>query len=405
MLEPGGTRDVVMLENEVVAFAQELVRCRSVYDPERGTDERSSAGVVEARMRSFGWSVEVTEVAPGRPNVIATLPVHAAGKALAFEGHLDVVTAGDEARWSVSPFGGEIVGDRLYGRGAADMKAGVAAMIYGARALELAGPFPGTVKICALVDEEGSMAGAKHAAASGALDGVTGMIVCEPEGDEVCPSAKGAIRLRLEVAGRMAHGAMPGLARSPVPVLAACVEHLRRAQARLQKMHGTHPQLGDVYLTPTAVAAGSDRQMNVIPDSASLCIDVRTIPGVDHRALVAELASTFSEIARAQGTQATLGVIDDRPPVDTPRDHPLVRCLVEAHELETGTPPTIGGVPGTTDGTIFARELQLPTVVYGPGDKWIAHQTDEFVTVGDIIRYTRTYARAARQFLTERCGA
>ena len=410
VLAAGAAHDVLVLEKElerelereVVELAQELVRCRSVYDPERGTDERSAARLVEARMRSFGWSVEVTEVAPGRPNVIATLPVHAAGRTLAFEGHLDVVTAGDEARWSVSPFSGEIVGDRLYGRGAADMKAGVAAMIYGARALELAGPFPGTVKICALVDEEGTMAGAKHAAASGALDGVTGMIVCEPEGDEICPSSKGAIRLRLEVTGRMSHGAMPELGCSPLPVLAACVEHLRRAQARLQETHGTHPRLGDLYLTPTTLAAGSDRQMNVIPASGSLCIDVRTIPGVDHRALVDELASAFSEIARREGAQAALGVIDDRPPVDTPEDDPVVRCLVDAHELETGSRPTIGGVPGTTDGTIFTRDLQLPTVVYGPGDKWIAHQADEFVTVGEIVRYARTYARAARQFLTER---
>ena len=402
MLDQGSAHDVVVPEKEVVELAQELVRCRSVYDPEGGTDERCAAGLVEDRMRSFGWSVEVTEVAPGRPNVIATLPVHSPGRTLAFEGHLDVVAAGDEAAWSVSPFSGELVGDRLYGRGAADMKGGVAAMIYGARALELAGPFPGRVKICALVDEEGAMAGAKHAATSGALDAVTGMIVCEPEGDEVCPSSKGAIRLRLDVTGAMAHGAMPERGRSPLPALASCVEHLRRVQARLQGAHGTHPRLGDVYLTPTALVAGSAQQMNVIPASGSLYVDVRTIPGVDHRSLVEELAGVLAEIARKQGTQAALEIIDDRPPVDTPEDDPVVRCLVDAHELETGSRPTIGGVPGTTDGTIFTRDLRIPTAVYGPGGKWIAHQVDEFVTVGEITRYARTYARAARQFLTER---
>ena len=402
MLAARTARDVVMPEKEVVELAQELVRCRSVYDPEGGTDEAPAARLVAERMRSFGWSVEVTEVAPGRPNVIATLPVHANGRTLAFEGHLDVVTAGDEASWSVSPFGGVIVGERLYGRGAADMKAGIAAMIYGARALELSGPFPGTVKVCALVDEEGMMTGAKHAAASGALDGVTGMIVCEPEGDEVCPSSKGAIRLRLEVTGRMAHGAMPELGRSPLPVLAACVDHLRRVQGRLQDTHGSHPHLGSVYLTPTALVAGSAHQMNVIPGAGSLSIDVRTIPGVDHASLVDELSSAFDEIARRNGTQAMLEVADDRPPVDTPVDDPVVQCLVDAHELETGSRPSIGGVPGTTDGTVFARDLRVPTAVYGPGRKWIAHQVDEFVEVGEITRYARTYARAARQFLTVR---
>ncbi len=402
MLHQGTARDVVVPEKEVIELARELVRCRSAYDPERGTDERSAARLVEDRMRSFGWSVEVTEVAPGRSNVIATLPVHSPGRTLAFEGHLDVVTAGDETGWSVSPFSAQLVGDRLYGRGAADMKGGVAAMIYGARALELAGPFPGSVKVCALVDEEGMMAGAKHAAASGALDAVTGMIVCEPEGDEVCPSSKGAIRLRLEVTGAMAHGAMPKLGHSPLPTLASCVEHLRRIEARLQGAHGPHPQLGDLYLTPTALVAGSAQQMNVIPASGSLYVDVRTIPGVDHRSLVEELSSAFAEIARTEGTQAALEVVDDRPPVDTPEDDRVVRCVVDAHELETGSRPTIGGVPGTTDGTIFTRDLRIPTVVYGPGGKWIAHQVDEFVTVGEIVRYARTYARAARQFLTER---
>lgn len=388
-------------EKELVEFAQELVRCRSVYDPDAGTDECAASRLVEARMRSFGWDVDVAEVAPGRPNVVATLPTHRPGATLAFEGHLDVVTAGNEADWSVGPFSGAIVDGRLYGRGSADMKAGVAAMIYGARALELSGAFAGAVKVCALVDEEGMMSGAKHAAASGALAGVKGVIVCEPEGDEVCPSSKGAIRLRLEVAGTMAHGAMPDLGTNPLPVLASCVEHLGALQARLQGVHGTHPHLGSLYLTPTVLLAGSGPQMNVIPATGCLYVDIRTIPGVDHRALVAELKDAFGSIAAGAGAEATLEVVDDRPPVDTPEDDPIVRCVVAAHEHETGARPLIGGVPGTTDGTIITRDLGIPTVVYGPGGKWIAHQADEFVEVDEIVRYARTYARAARLFLSE----
>lgn len=122
------------------------------------------------------------------------------------------------------------VDGRLYGRGSADMKSGVAAMLYGTRALQLAGPFPGAVRLLALSDEEGMMLGVKHAVASGALDGVAGVIVCEPEGDEVCPSSKGPLRLGIELHGRMAHGAMPDQGRNPLRVLGRLLEALGRMQ-------------------------------------------------------------------------------------------------------------------------------------------------------------------------------
>jgi succinyl-diaminopimelate desuccinylase len=384
----------------VVAFTADLVRVRTVHDP--GTsDETGGADLVVAKMREWGWEPDVVEVAPGRPNVICTVGGGGGpGPVLAFEGHLDVVTEGDAAQWTVDPYGAEIRDGRMYGRGSADMKSGVAAMLYATRALQLAGPFPGAVRIFALADEEGMMLGAKHAVASGAAVGVDGVICCEPEGDEVCPSSKGAVRLRLDLTGKMAHGAMPHEGRNPLPVLGRVLVALDQLQTELQANHGVHEHLGSVYLTPTVVHAGAAVQMNTSPTRASVWVDIRTVPGVDHDGLIERIRTDCAALGADSGIATSVTVIDDRPPVDTPVSDPVVACVVEAHERVTGVRPAYGGVPGTTDGTIFTRDGYLPTVVYGPGGKWIAHQADEFVAVEEIGRYARTYAEAARIFLT-----
>ena len=92
-------------------------------------------------------------------------------------------------------------------------------------------------------------------------------------------------------------------------------------------------------------------------------------------------------------------MIDDRPAVATAEDHPLVTAVVAAHAAVTGTPPRLGGVPGATDGTILTSRAGLPSVVYGPGGKWIAHQADEFVEVADLVTHAEVYVEAADRFL------
>ncbi len=390
-------------DDAVVALTRALVRVRSVHEPAAGTAEAAASDVVVAAMRSFGWDPTVVEVAPGRPNIVAVVEGGGgAGRTLMFEGHTDVVTEGDPASWSFDPYGAELRDGRVHGRGSADMKSGLAAMLHGVRALQLAGPFPGRVVVAALVDEEGLMLGAKHFAATwrglvgGAIDGV---VVCEPEEGEVCAVAKGALRLRLTFTGVMAHGAMPQHGRNPVPVAAALVAALPGIEEGLLARHGRHEHLGPCYLTPTVLLAGETAQVNVIPATATLCVDVRTIPGVDHGDIVSTVRSAAEAVARPAGVGLHLEVLDDRPPVDTPLDHPVVAALAAAHEAVTGEPARYGGVPGATDGTILTRDAGLATVVYGPGGKWIAHQADEYVEVAQILTAARVYAETARLFL------
>ena len=397
--EPGPIR---LDEDALLELARALVRLRTVHEPTTGPSELPAAELVATTMRGFGWDPSVVEVAPGRPNVLAVVDGGGGpGPTIMFEGHTDVVTEGDRGAWSFDPYGAEIRNRRLLGRGSADMKAGVAAMIHATRALQLAGPFPGRVVVAALVDEEGLMLGAKHFAGTPLAGEVDGVIVCEPEGGEVCAVAKGAIRLRLDLVGKMAHGAMPQHGRNPIAAVSAILQAIEEIELGLQTDVGAHEHLGQCSVTPTVISAGDLDQINVIPARCSIALDIRTVPGVDHDDLVQQIVAHARLHAKVNEIALTHEIIDDRPAVDTPIDHPVVRALVAAHERVHGEPPPYGGVPGATDGTILTRDAGLPTVVYGPGGKWIAHQADEYVEIADVIACAKVYAEAARLFLTQ----
>ena len=382
----------------LIAFTQQLVRIPSVHDPARGLDEQPAADLVAAQMRAFGWEPQIDEVAPGRPNVIATVDGGGGpGPTLMFEGHTDVVTEGDG--WTVEPFGGDVVDGRLWGRGSADMKGGLAAMLFAADAFRRRGPFPGRIVLAALVDEEGLMLGAKDFVARGRADDIDAVICCEPEGGEICPVAKGALRLRVDLTGKMAHGAMPFQGRNPNRAVGRVLGVLAEVEGSLQGRAGEHPTLGHVWITPTVLRAGEPAQMNVMPAGASVWIDVRTTPVIEHRDLLAELTELVAESAAEVGIDSELVVIDDRPAVATAEDHPLVAAVTAAHTAVTGSAARLGGVPGATDCTIITSRAGVPSVVYGPGGKWIAHQADEFVEIADLVTHAAVYIEAADRFL------
>ncbi len=138
---------------------------------------------------------------------------HAAGpgpRTLMFEGHTDVVTPGDVSAWTHDPFGAEIVGRRMYGRGTNDTKGNLAAMLVAMAALKRCGvPLSGTIVGGVLCDEEDQMLGVRHFIDRGHADAVTAAVICEPQDGMICTSQKGALRARFQLAGKMSHGAMP----------------------------------------------------------------------------------------------------------------------------------------------------------------------------------------------------
>ncbi len=382
----------------LIGFTQKLVRIPSVNLPGQG--EAAVVDEIVALVESWGWAPLVQEVAPGRPNCIIRLEGGLAGRTLLFAGHTDVVTPGDPEEWTHDPFGAEIADGRLYGRGSADMKGGLAAMLFAARAIEESGPFPGTIVLGILCDEEEMMIGVHDFISRGHARDIDAAIICEPEAGEICTTQKGAIRIRVDLDGVMAHGAMPQEGRNPIRAVTLFLNEVAGIERLYQQDPGEHPELGLTYLTPTHMSAGSLPQMNVIPRSGLLAIDVRTVPDVDHVELLKRLRTAADEVTEETGVELTLSVLVDRPPTATSHDDPIVVAVAEAHREVTGEPPTFGGVPGTTDGTILWRDAKLPVVIYGPGGKWIAHQADEFVEIDDLIRHAEVYVEAARRFLS-----
>ncbi|WP_276963436.1 M20 family metallopeptidase [Ferrimicrobium acidiphilum] len=383
----------------LIDFAQRLVKIRSVNDPSSGSTEQDAAQAVIELATGFGWTPIVDYVRPGRPNVIIRLHGSAPGSHLIFEGHTDVVSEGSRDLWDFDPFGGDIVEGRLLGRGSADMKGGLAAMLYAARALELSGDLVGTLTLAALVDEEELMLGVKDFVAKGYAEDALGAIVCEPEAGEICITQKGAIRLEVRFHGRISHGAMPTQGINPIPALMDILDFAQRTELQLQTQHDTDPLLGAISITPTVLQAGSRVQLNLTPPVATADFDLRTTPLVDHDELVSSFVTEVQRIAAKTGCQGEVEVIDDRPPTSIAADAALVKSLSEAHRVVLANEPVLGGVPGTTDGTILHRDGHLPVVVYGPGGKWIAHQANEFVEVTEIIAAAKVYLLAARDLL------
>jgi len=381
--------------DELVRLTQALVRIASYYP---GPGEQPAVDFLEPYLRERGFQTTVQAVAPGRPNLIADLGQGAGG--LILEGHSDVVTHGNLEQWTVPPYEARMMDGRIYGRGACDMKGGLAAAICAAVAVQkVLGQPHKTLRLCIPCDEEGLMIGIKAFIQAGYAEGFAGAIICEPEENQVCLWQKGAMRVWVRFQGKMAHGAMPYAGANPIPSASRFVVELGRLQAVLQT-ESRHEHLGLPWITPTVFQAGAgEGQFNVIPDQVRVGLDLRTNPGQDHRALEARLRQVL-EASLEAGVSATLEVFEDRPATETPRDTALVQAVEHGLRL-LQMPVRYGGVPGATDGTFLWAWAGLPIVTIGPGGQTIPHQADEYIEVEELVAAARLYAVVAVQMLLD----
>jgi succinyl-diaminopimelate desuccinylase len=388
---------------ELVRLAVDLVRIPSVYRPEEeGGNESSAAGFVADYLRNSGFEVRTEEVAPGRPNVWAVWEGDRPGKSLLFEAHTDVVTEGSPEDWNHPPFGAERVDGRLYGRGACDTKGNLAAAVVAVHAIRDSGlSFPGTLVLCHPVDEEGMMTGIKAFIANGHAEGVDAAVICEPEENQICTSQKGALRVEVAVRGRMAHGAMPLSGVNPVTRAARFVVAVEELESEEIERHGEDPFLGYPSLTPT-ILMGPDSgvpQINVIPASAYVALDIRTVPSQSHEELVGRLKDVIARLrSEDPDFDATLEVIEERPPTATRQDEPLVGAMARAHEHLTGEEPRYNGVPGATDGTFLSAWAGIPIVTTGAGNREVPHHADEWVDEDELLAACKLYAATAMYY-------
>jgi succinyl-diaminopimelate desuccinylase len=404
---------------EVIGLTTSLVKINSVWDPAAGTSEQAAAECAALWARAQGFRVVMEEVAPGRPNVIVTYAAGPGPRTLMFEGHTDVVTPGDVSGWTYDPFSAHIVGRRMYGRGTNDTKGNLAAMLVAMAALKRAGiPLAGSIVAGVLCDEEDQMLGVRHFIEKGHADRITAAVICEPQDGLICTSQKGALRARLNLCGKMCHGAMPLAGLNTATAVAEVIQGLHRLEESAVKALGRDEHLGWPSFTPTVIQApaGGAAQINVVPGEARVLVDIRTIPCQSHPAIINDLKDLAGKVEQAVRTHygeydrllgiqrrhdLTVGleIVTDRPCTLTEPSEPVVQAARWATRMVTGQEPVYGGVPGATDGTFLWAWKNIPIVTMGAGDRQVPHQKDEWVDLDQLVETVKIYALTALHYL------
>ena len=404
---------------ELIKLTADLVKINSVWDPVAGTSEQVAAEYAARWADRQGFDVQQEEVVSGRPNVIVTWHVGLGKRTLMFEGHTDVVTPGDISAWYHDPFGAEIVGRRMYGRGTNDTKGNLAAMLIAMAALKRSGvKLGGTIIGGILCDEEDQMLGVRNFIDRGHADAITGAIICEPQDGLICTAQKGALRAEFTVRGRMSHGALPLSGLSTAPAVAKLITALHDLELAAVEQSGRDEHLGWPSFTPTVIQAPArgTPQLNVMPGEAQVLVDIRTIPGQSHSDIQSNLSALATKIEneiiadykkydrtlnlnRHHDLKVVLEILTDRPCTLTDRSDPVVAAADWATRKITGTEPTYAGVPGATDGTFLWALKDIPIVTMGAGDRQVPHQVDEWVDLDQLIETAKIYALAALHYL------
>ena len=405
--------------NELIELTADLVKINSVWDPVAGTSEQAVAEYVYKWAQDRGFEVKLEQVTAGRPNVIVAWSAGTGNRRLMFEGHSDVVTPGDESVWQHDPFGAEIVGRRIYGRGTNDTKGNLAAMLIAMTAVKRSGiKLSGSIIGGVLCDEEDQMLGVRDFINRGHADTITAAVICEPQDGLICTTQKGALRAQFMISGRMSHGAMPLAGLNTAPAVAKLIDALHELECKAITEQGRDEYLGWPSFTPTVIqapAAGAP-QLNVMPGVARILADIRTIPGQSHPDIVSDLAAMTNkieqqirqnyleydkllELERSRNLSIEVEILTDRPCTLTDREDPVVLAADWATRRLTGKNPTYAGVPGATDGTFLWALKNIPIVTMGAGDREVPHQVDEWVNLDQLIETAKIYALTALHYL------
>jgi succinyl-diaminopimelate desuccinylase len=401
------------LAGEAVAFTSDLIRIPTVNPP--GDFYADCARLIGGVLARCGFEVDY-HAADGRPehtsthprvNVVGTRRGRAAHPLVHLNGHFDVVPAG--AGWTVDPFGGDVRGGRIRGRGACDMKAGLAAAVFAVEAIRRAGiELHGTVEISGTVDEEsGGFAGVAWLAQQGRISAARTdfAIIPEPLGvDCISIGHRGVYWFEVETRGRIAHGSMPFDGVNAIAHMSAVIEAMRRQldprlEARITDMPVVPDAARHATLNINAIAGGQPIDAVQTPCVADRCRAV-----FDRRYVIEE---SFDDVREEIGALLE-GIAATRPdfdyalrdllvvqPTRTPPDSPVIGALERAVQRVLDRPATLVASPGTYDQKHFARIAGVPhCVAYGPGILDLAHQPDEYCEISDLVNATKVIALA-----------
>lgn len=352
-----------------------------------GAGEAAAAGRVAAALRAAGIDVEVTEAAPGRPNVIGVVEGRSAGRALMLCGHTDTVGVEGMA----APFDPVVRDGRVHGRGSQDMKGGVAAMVDAAIAVARAGGLPrGRLVVAAVADEEHASAGAEALVAAHAADGA---VVTEPTDLRIATAHKGFEWIEVETRGRAAHGSRPADGRDAILRMGRVLGRLEAVEAGL-RARPSLPRFGRPSLHASTIRGG--QAFSVYPDRCVLGVERRTVAGEASDAGFAEVRAALAGLAAEDDEfDASARRILTRPPHAIAGDHPVCRELTQALRRR-GLDAAPTGMSFWTDAAILGR-AGTPAVLFGPAGAGL-HGPEEYVEI-DSVRVCRdVLVEVARAF-------
>ncbi len=367
-----------------------LVRIDSVNPEWGGPGEGRIAAHVEAFFAESGVPVAREEVLPGRPNVIARLPGRDGSRSVLLEAHLDTVSVADMTIPSFEP---ECRDGRLYGRGACDVKAGLAAMMHAVRDLWVAGEAPPCdVIFAAVIDEEHHYRGVTALIETLRRSGdplPVAAIVAEPTELRLVRANKGVLRFRVRTRGRSAHSSKPHLGSNAIVAMAPVIEALARENDRLERAF-VHPLLGPATLSIGLIEGGA--QVNFVPERCVITLDRRLLPGEKGEEVLAGLDALLAPLEAEVERPAQL--VDEA--METPAGASVV-ATASAVLAGMGEMADPVGVPFGCDVTKLSR-AGIPGIIFGPGSIDQAHGAVEYVETSQVEKALDFYRRFLMEF-------
>ena len=366
-----------------VELTRQIVRMNTVNPP---GDEEQCARHLGVLLENAGFKVAYHQLSPKRASLVATIGGSGDKAPLCFTGHIDTVPLG-AAKWRMDPFAADTDAGKLYGRGTSDMKSGVAAFVVAC--VNLSGRLersPGLELVITAGEETGCQGAFQLTHKSGALGRAGAVIVGEPTSNYPFVGHKGAFWLNARSKGVTAHGSMPEKGVNAVFKAARAVTVLER----FRFSNPPHPLMGQATLNVGTIRGGLN--INSVPDEAVIGIDIRTVPSVGHAQIKADLA-------RQLGADVELETLLDLESVYTAPEDPWVQEVFDVMQGILGKRPEPRAATYFTD----AAALNLaygtpPTIILGPGEAPLAHQTDEYCVVERIAESVAAYEEIARRW-------
>ena len=377
-----------MGNEEKIAILQELIRIKSVNG-----NEGEVAAYLNQLLNQHGIQGEIISHTEGRDNLVATYH-NGQGRVLGLSGHMDVVSAGDESNWTYPPFAAEIKGNRLYGRGATDMKSGLAAMVIAMIELKESGkPFNGTIKLLATVGEEVGELGSEQLTKAGYVDDLDGLIIGEPTNYHLMYTHMGSINYTVVSHGKEAHSSMPQEGYNAINHLN---EFITRANEQMDALANDfqNSALGKTIHNVTVINGGN--QVNSIPSQAQLQGNIRSIPEFPNDQIIDLLQKIVDELNEGTNYHLELTIDYNKIPVKANPDSSLIHHI----QKQFKQPLPLVGAAATTDAAEFTKSAHsFDFVVFGPGVVNLPHQIDEYVEIDNYLDMIDTYQAIILSYL------